>query len=130
MFLVDSSAWIESFRPGGAHQAKARVKELLRWGNIMTCGIIQVEVLRGIKSEKDFNEICESFFSLPLIPLDEEVMRRAARWGYEMDRKGKILPTTDVIIAAAAYKKARILHLDADFKTIAEFFPLEEEMLL
>lgn len=30
MFLVDSSAWIEYFRPGGAKQSKARVKELLR----------------------------------------------------------------------------------------------------
>ncbi|MGB9006837.1 MAG: PIN domain nuclease [Candidatus Aminicenantales bacterium] len=129
MFLVDSSVWIEYFRPAKSKKIKNRVKDLLRSGSVVTCGIIQVEVLRGIKNEKDFNEVCESFYSLPVIHIDEDVIKRAARWGYEMDRKGKILPTTDLIIAAAAFQKARLLHLDADFKVIAECFPLEEEML-
>lgn len=128
MFLADSSVWIEFFRPGGSRQIKNKMKELLRSGNIATCGIVQVEVLRGIKSRKDFDEVQDSFLSLPAIPIDEDVIKRAARWGFEMDRKGKSLPTTDLIIATAAHKKAGLLHLDSDFKTIAEFFGLEEEM--
>jgi len=130
MFLVDSSVWIEYLRPGGAAPAKSRLKELLRTGNVLTCGIVQVEVLRGVKNEKDFEALSEAFFSLPEVPLDGEVLARAARWGYELDRKGKVLPTTDLIIAAAASGKAVLLHMDADFKIIAGRFPLEEEMII
>jgi predicted nucleic acid-binding protein len=46
-----------------------------------------------------------------------------------MDRKGKIVSTTDLIIASAAYKKAKLLHVDSNFKLITEIFDLEEEML-
>lgn len=129
MFLVDSSVWIEYFRPGGAATAKTRLKELLRMGNVLTCGVVQVEVLRGVKDEKNFEALSESFFSLPAVPLDGDVLALAARWGYELDRQGKVLPTTDLIIAAAASEKAVLLHMDADFKIIAGRFPLEEEML-
>ncbi|MGR3310496.1 MAG: hypothetical protein ACUZ77_06935 [Candidatus Brocadiales bacterium] len=57
------------------------------------------------------------------------MIERVAEWGFEMGRKGKIVSTTDLIIASAAYKKARLLHIDADFKTIAELYDLEEGIL-
>ncbi len=130
MFLIDSSVWVEYLRPKGSLKIKEKVKELLGLGVIVSCGIITIEILRGAKNKRDFDELHDSFFSLPHISIDKEVIERASFWGYEMDRKGKIVSTTDLIIASAAYRKARLLHIDNDFKTIAGFFDLDEEMLI
>ncbi len=129
MFLIDSSVWIEYLRSGGSIKIKEKVKELLNLGVIASCGIVTIEILRGAKNKRDFDELYDSFVSLPHVPLDEEVIKKASQWGFEMDRKGKVVSTTELIIASAAYKKAKLLHIDSDFKMIAEFFDLEEEML-
>ena len=98
-------------------------------GVVVSCAIIVIEILRRAKNKKDFDELHDSFFSLPKIPIDEKVIELASQWGFQMDRKGKIVSTTDLIIASAAYKNAKLLHIDADFKVIASFYDLEEEML-
>jgi len=129
MFLIDSSVWIEYFRPKGSARIKKKVRELLELGVVVVCGVVIIEILRGVKNKRDFAQLCDSLFSLPQIPIDEEVIKRASKWGFEMERKGKTVSTTDLIIASSAYKKARLLHIDKDFRTIAEFFDSEEEML-
>ncbi len=130
MFFIDSSVWIEYLRPKGSAKIKEKVRELLELGVVVVCGIVLVEILRGAKNKIDFDQLYDTFFSLPQIPINEEVLKRASKWAFEMDRKGKVVSTTDLIIASAAYKKARLLHIDRDFKMIGEFFDLEEEMLL
>ncbi|ODS31973.1 MAG: nucleic acid-binding protein contains PIN domain protein [Candidatus Scalindua rubra] len=129
MFLIDSSVWIEYLKPKGSAKIKEKIRELLSLGVVVSCGIVAVEILRGARNKRDFDELYDSFYSLPQIPIDKEVIVRASRWGFEMDRKGKVVSTTDLIIASVAYKKARLLHIDNDFKMIAEFFNLEEEIL-
>ncbi len=129
MFLIDSSVWIEYLRPKGSTKIKEKVRELLGLGVVVSCDIVVIEILRGAKNKKDFDELHGSFISLPRIPIDQKIIEIASRWGFEMDRKGKIVSTTDLIIASAAYKNARLLHLDADFKAIASFYDLEEEMI-
>jgi hypothetical protein len=42
-----------------------------------------------------------------------------------LDRKGRTVATTDLLIAAASYKMAKVLHLDTDFEVIASFVDLE-----
>ncbi|OPY06073.1 MAG: hypothetical protein A4E67_01647 [Syntrophaceae bacterium PtaB.Bin038] len=54
---------------------------------------------------------------------------RASRWGFLLDRKGKQVPTTDLIIASCAHKNARILHADRDFEVIASICDLDQENL-
>lgn len=129
MFLIDSSIWIEYLRPQGSARVKEKIRELLDLGVVVVCGLVVVEILRGTKNAKDYDTLSESFFSLPQIPIDDDVIRRASRWAFEMDRKGTVVPTTDLIIGAAAHKKAKLLHIDRDFQMIGEFFDLEEEML-
>jgi len=130
MFLIDSSVWIEYFRPRGSLKIKERIRELLELGVVVICGVVKVEIMRGAKNKRDLGKLFDSFYSLPQVPIDDEVIKRASEWAFELDRRGKVVPTTDLIIASAAYKKAKILHIDKDFKTIAEFFDIEEEMLL
>jgi len=129
MFLVDSSAWIEYLRPKGSKKAKERVREILQKEEAASCGIVVVEILRGAKNEKDFQSLHDSLTSLPQIPIDDGVIERASQWGFLLDRKGKSVSTTDLFIAAAAYKKARILHVDSDFGVISSVVDLDEERI-
>ena len=127
MFLIDSSVWIEYLRPDGAKRAKERVREVLQKEEAVSCGIVTVEILRGARNEKDFQSLKDSLMSLPQIPLDDTVIERASKWSFMLDRKGKTVSTTDLLIASAAYKKARLLHIDSDFEMIASVVGLEEE---
>jgi predicted nucleic acid-binding protein len=129
MFLIDSSLWIEYFRPRGSQKIKERVKDALQKEEAVSCGIIVVEILRGAKNEKDFQSLQDALLSLPQIPIDDAVIARAAQWGFLLGRKGKFVSTTDLIIASTAYKKARILHSDSDFETISSVIDLEEEKI-
>jgi len=43
--------------------------------------------------------------------------------------RGKVVSTTDLLIAAAAYKKARLLHIDDNFKRITSIIDLEQEKI-
>lgn len=129
MFLIDSSAWIEYLRPKGSPRVRERVREILQKEEAVSCGVVIVEILRGAKNEKDFQALQDSLTSLPQIPIDDAVIQRASRWGFLLDRKGKPLSTTDLIIAAAAYKKARLLHADSDFEMVSSVVDLDEERI-
>lgn len=129
MFLIDSSAWIEYLRPKGSKKVKERVREILQKEEAVSCGIVVVEILRGAKNEKEYQLLVDSLTSLPQIPIDDEVIERASRWGFILDRKGKSVSTTDLLIAASAYKKACLLHIDDDFEIISATVDLDEERI-
>ncbi len=129
MFLIDSSAWIEYLRGDGSRRVKERVREALQKEEAVCCGVVIVEILRGAKNENDLQRLWDSLIALPQIPIDNIVIERASKWGFTLDRKGKVVSTTDLLIASAGYKKACILHLDSDFEIIASAFGLEEERL-
>jgi len=67
--------------------------------------------------------------SLPCLPVDERVILNASEWGFQLDRKGKILPTSDLFIAAVSLQKACLIHCDRHFETIAEVADIEQERL-
>jgi len=119
MYLIDSSAWIEYLRPHGSRKIKEKVREILEKDEAVTCGIVVVEILRGAKDDKAFMVLKDTLLSLPQIPIDQEVIEKAAQWGYALDRKGKTISTTDLFIAAAASDKAIVMHVDSDFEKIA-----------
>ena len=129
MYLIDSSAWVEYFRAKGSEKVKSRVREILQREEAAACGIIIVEILRGARNEKEFQALSDSLTSLPQIPLDEEVVSRASRWGFSLDRKGKTVSTTDLLIASAAYPHSRLLHADSDFEIISSVVDLKHEKL-
>ena len=129
MFPIDSSGWIEYIRSKGSKKAKERIREVLQKEEAVTCGVVVVEILRGVKNEKDFQSLHDSLTSLPQIPMDHAVIERASKWGFLLDRKGKSVSTTDLLIAAAAYDKARLLHMDSDFGIISSLVDLDEERI-
>ncbi len=129
MFLIDSSVWIEYFRPKGSAKAKEKVREILQREEAVSCGIVLIEILRGAKNEREYQFLKEALTALPQIPLDEEVIERASKWGYQLDRKGKYVSTTDLLIASAASPRDCLIHSDRDFKTIASIVDFKEEAI-
>jgi predicted nucleic acid-binding protein len=130
MFLIDSSAWIEYLRPNGSKKVKDKVRDILEKDDAVTCGIVVVEILRGAKDDRLFKTLKETLLSLPQIQMNDEVIERAAQWGYTLDRKGKTVSTTDLFIAAAASDKAVVLHVDSDFEIIASVGLRQEKLAL
>ena len=88
-----------------------------------------MEILSGAKNEKDFQALHDSLISLPQIPIDGGVIERASKWGFFLDRDGKTVSTTDLLIIAAAYKQGKLLHMDHDFEVISFVVDLEEERI-
>jgi predicted nucleic acid-binding protein len=105
-------------------------REVLEKDEAVTCGIVVVEILRGAKDDRMFKTLKETLLALPQIPMKDEVIEKAAQWGYTLDRKGKTVSTTDLFIAAAASDKAVVLHVDSDFEIIASLGLSQEKLLL
>ena len=130
MFLIDSSAWIEYLRPNDSKKVKDKVRDILEKDDAATCGIVVVEILRGAKDDRLFETLKETLQSLPQIQMNDEVIEKAAHWGYTLDRKGKTVSTTDLFIAAAASDKAVVLHIDSDFEIMASLGLRQEKLAL
>jgi hypothetical protein len=129
MFLIDSSLWIEYLRPKGSKKVKEKVREILQKEEAVSCGVVVVEILRGAKNEEDFQSLHDSLMSLPQILIDEAVIEQASKWGFLLDRKGKSISTTNLLIAASAHKKAQLLDADSNFEIISSIVDLDEERI-
>lgn len=115
--LIDSNVYIDLLR-----QNRDPLKELLgRFDHteIACCGIVKAEVLRGMKVPRLRDRLAE-FFSIT-----EMVGTSAALWdeiwalAWRLDRSGRILPLTDIVIACCAKKiGASVMTNDRHFDAI------------
>jgi len=96
--LVDSNVFISLLR--------ARIDPVSwlgqRFEDVYTCGMVRLEVLRGQKSVGQ-RKALESFFNvLCNVPTDNSLWEEATELAWQLDRKGRVLPAQDVIIACCA----------------------------
>jgi predicted nucleic acid-binding protein len=122
--LVDTSAWIEFFRPGGA-----RLQDQIDFDDVVTCLPVIQEVLQGVDEESSFRQAREAMLCLPIVEsplglsvIDEavELYRRARRAGLTI-RSG-----VDCLIAACAIRHGlAVLHHDRDFPKLARVSTLQ-----
>jgi predicted nucleic acid-binding protein len=82
-------------------------------------GVIWGEVLRG-RSDPHLRDRYERAFSLArLLHLSASGWQRAARLAWELDRRGEVLPLTDLIIGVTALEhQAAVLTFDRHFQKI------------
>jgi len=116
-YLVDSAAYIDLMRSG--KDPRQVLTPLLRAGRLYNCGIVRAEVLRGLRIEKRYQQMEQFFDIIPEIPTDIRLWRQISRLGWELGRKGKWPPATDLAIAAAALRiQATLVSPDAHFMDI------------
>jgi predicted nucleic acid-binding protein len=87
--------------------------------NLVTCGMVQIEVLRGVR-DLHARKRLEGFMSvMQYVPTDERLWREATHLAWRIDRAGESIQATDALIAASALRKgASVLTLDSDFKRV------------
>ena len=100
MILVDSSAWIEFYRPSGDQRVASTVAKVIEEDMVCTNGIFRA--FHWLKfGHNDFD--------------------LASKMGFDLRRGGVTVPATDLIIAASAiHADATVYHLDSHFDQIAK----------
>lgn len=115
--LVDSSMFIHLLRqqkdPALELTSRARAMDLA------TCGMVQVEVLRGVRVPR-LRDALRQFMSVMLYAAtDFKTWDAVASAAWQLDRKGITLPAQDLIIATCAQRlDAAVLTLDNHFYDI------------
>ena len=128
LWLVDSSAWIFALRPRAFRPIQRRLDELLAEDRVVITGIIEMELLGGVRSEQQFEELRESLAGLRRAEIREVDWSGAAEMAFRLRRAGRTVPFTDVMIAFQARRAgAGILHADRDFTVLCSDFHIEQE---
>jgi predicted nucleic acid-binding protein len=98
--LVDSTIYIDLLRRG--EDIPFVLRASLLSGQLFVCGVIRAEVLRGIRAIEMRNELSELFDLMLEIPTDARIWRKVTDLAWKLDRRGTILPLTDLVIASCA----------------------------
>ena len=125
LVLVDSSAWIGYF--GGQSGAVSRaLTELLTQHRVAINPVIRVELLTGALHETQYVELEDALQGLHLLPVNDTVWKRTERLRFQLRQAGRLIPVTDVLIAACALLHGcDLLHQDRHFDAIARTLPLK-----
>ena len=131
LVLIDTSAWILALKKAPYSIAKEKIEALLVENKIAIVPMICLELLGGVKSPAEFQRLKSRLEALHTIPLAKTEWDEAARLAFELRRKGKTIPYTDVIIGTAAIlHDLLLLHADSHFDIMAKEVPLKVESLL
>lgn len=117
--LVDSNVYIDLLR-----RKLDAVAVLYEWAetrdrSLAICGMVRVEVLRGIVSLKARQKVCGFMDVMVNAPSDGRLWAEAANLAWKLDRNGITIPGADAVIAASAIRLgAVVMTSDAHFRHV------------
>ncbi len=117
--LIDSNVYIDLLR--GRKDVVATLYDWadLRDRNLVICGMVRLEVLRGLKSLKAFQSISSLMDVMINVPSDNHLWSEATDLAWNLDRKGITIPGADAVIAASALRSgSSVMTSDAHFSHI------------
>jgi len=124
LLLIDTSAWIVSFKANANPEILSYFKSKISTASAATSPIIILELLHGCRTEQEKDELHHELYSLEILNLNNRVWDRAYDMGFGLKRKGITIPTVDLIIAALAIEyQCELLHFDRHFKMMKEQIP-------
>lgn len=119
--LIDTSAWVVSFKRSGNERLKQKVVEALASLLAVTTPVIVLELLQGCRDKKEYEAMKSRMEALEMLPVNEEVWEAAYRAGYDLRRKGITVPTIDILILSIAkVHSCSVLHHDKHFRLVAK----------
>ncbi len=131
MIVVDSSAFIEYYRPSGNPELQNAVLEVIQKDIVAVNGIIQVEIVAFAATVAEYEKLRIDFKAFHWLNLTHKEFDLAAELGNTLRRKGITIPPTDLVISASAINaKAVLYHTDAHFDAVAGHTELKAENLL
>lgn len=115
--LVDSCVFITLLREGRDPATELLQRTSLE--DLGTCGMVRMEVLRGLKIPKVKMRLAEFFGVLQNIPTDNRIWEDATEQAWQLGREGITLPAQDILIATCAKRMgAAVLTFDKHFAMI------------
>lgn len=117
LVLPDSNFFITRARMGldPFVELRAHAEE---W-EFATCGMVVIEVCRGRRDPHVCQRFRERFAVMIFIPATTAIWERATQLAWSLDRRGVVLPATDLLIATCALAtNATVLTYDAHFRQI------------
>jgi predicted nucleic acid-binding protein len=119
MYLVDSTIYIDWMRTG--HSPVRMLAPYIRSQEALTCGVVRVEVIRGIVNPRVRDELEMLFDLLPTVETSAAIWRSATELAWKLDRKGKVLPISDLVIAVCAQStRSEVISLDRHFGAVPD----------
>jgi len=123
--LVDSSLWVEFYRPSPRREVQDAILELLSEDRAFTTPLVMAEVIQRAPDDDTLETLVEDFSGLRQVPGGPEVGATAARIGHALRARGSPRPPADLLIAASAVTAGlELWHCGAHFAPIAEVVPL------
>ncbi len=123
--LIDSSIYIDLLRAG--QDVGLRLRDRIDAGSIFTCGIIRIEVLRGIVDRRIREWVERLFDEMIDCPIDDALVRSAADLAWQLDRRGTVVPVPDVLIASCGLRAgAAVVTTDPHFRLVPDLLVLAE----
>jgi predicted nucleic acid-binding protein len=117
LVLPDSSFYITATRTGRDPLVELGAKA--DDYEIATCGLVQIEVLRGRSDPHVLRRFRDTFAVMIYIATTNATWERATQLAWSLDRQGIVIPATDLIIAACALQTgAAVLTYDTHFRQI------------
>jgi len=130
LFLIDTSAWILGLKRNSSNQVKNIIREILDKDLPATTGIIILELLQGTRTKKEYTEILSDLSALHYFEVNKKIWEKASQLGFNLRRKGKTIPSTDLLIASIAlHYDLILLHADNHFEQIQEHADLKTKNL-
>jgi predicted nucleic acid-binding protein len=124
--IIDTSAWIDAFRPQVDLSFSLLVKDLILKDRVRMPGIIKTELLRGTKTKSEFSRLSDLLKGIKYLPVAEEFWGGLSEFSFQLFRKGVSAPLTDTYIALLCIEnKVPLLHHDKHFELIAQKSPLK-----
>ena len=128
MILIDTSAWLFALKKDFHPVIKKRIEQLLVETDIAICGMIELELLGGTRSEKEYLRLKNRLDPLYYIEADKALCDLASKLAFDLKRKGISVPYADIVIATSALKeRATLVHADSHFDTISGHTDLKVE---
>lgn len=130
MIVVDSSAFIDYYRPSGNPKVKRWVASAIAADEVAVNGIIQVEIVTFASGESERRQLISDFQGFHWLELRRPEFEWAQEIGFRMRSKGITVPPTDLVIAGSAINSNSLLyHCDAHFDQIAVHSELKAKNL-
>lgn len=125
LVLPDSSFFISRARAGvdPFRELRGHADD---W-DFATCGMVVLEVCRGRRDPEVRKRFQDRFAVMLFVAAGGAVWERAEHLAWSLDRKGIVLPASDLLIAACAlHTQAAVLTTDAHFAEIPGLRVLEQ----
>jgi predicted nucleic acid-binding protein len=124
-YMIDSSVWINYLRDKN-YELIPFIKELMEKDQVYLNGIIQIELLKGAKSENNYRRLKNSLNGLHFLEIDKGLFDSTSEAAFKLRKNGVTVPLTDLVIAIQCVENGLILiEEDSHFEYIREHFDLK-----